>query len=319
MVDLLTDVLQAVRVDAAKCGWLEGSDCWETEVEDRESATLYAVTVGGCVLEVTGSSQVDLKCGDLVLVPHGNAHRLKRGTGALAIPLREAWSPATDGSLAALRGTNTPLRLACVELSFEDRRHNPMLSALPAVVRLPRDPEVPLRWLEPVLQFMMCEATADLLGASSVLCRLGEVLFIQMVRAHLQRLESVPRDAADCPGWLAAISEPQIGSALGLIHESPAEAWTVAGLAARVGMSRSAFAARFAQLVGEPPLHYVTRWRMQKAAAMLRGSTSTLSDIASRIGYESEAAFSKAFKRWSGIAPGAYRRAARTQGIASAA
>jgi AraC-like DNA-binding protein len=120
-------------------------------------------------------------------------------------------------------------------------------------------------------------------------------------------------------GWLGALGDVQIGSALGFIHQSPELGWTVQSLAAKVAMSRSAFASRFARLVGEPPLAYVTRWRMQKAAGLLRQSSATLADIAERVGYDSEAAFSKAFKRAVGTAPGAYRRAAKASNLAVAA
>jgi len=123
------------------------------------------------------------------------------------------------------------------------------------------------------------------------------------VRAHLAQ------SADGATGWLRAVVDPQIGGALGLMHEKPEERWTVEALASRAAMSRSAFAARFAHLVGEPPLTYLTRWRMQKATRLLRSEHASLGEVASRVGYETEAAFSKVFKRWTGVAPGTYRRA----------
>ncbi len=318
MVDLLTDVLQSVRVDAARCGFVDGAECWAADDAGCECAVVYAVLAGACSLQVGPGRATTLVTGDIALLVHGDAHRLSCGASATAVPIHLVWSPASASARTAVVPP-APLRLARIELSFEDKKQNPVVSALPTMVRLTNESGQTPRWFEPVLQLMICEAASDLPGSESILCRLGDVLMIQLVRGHLQRVESHPPSSAACPGWLAAISEPQIGSALGLIHESPAEPWTVAGLAARVGMSRSAFAARFAQLVGEPPLHYVTRWRMQKAATMLRASTSTLADIAARVGYESEAAFSKAFKRWAGVAPGAFRRASRHHSIASAA
>jgi len=196
---------------------------------------------------------------------------------------------------------------------FEDRRNNPLLSVLPNLIVLPGEMSRNVHWLEPTLKFIACEAASGRPGAQTVVSRLADVLFIQIVRGYLATL---PPGAS---GWLGALGDAQIGAALGLIHQSPELDWTVQSLAARVAMSRSAFASRFARLVGEPPLAYVTRWRMQKAAGLLRQSSATLADIAERVGYDSEAAFSKAFKRTVGSAPGAYRRAAKATIIAAAA
>jgi AraC-like DNA-binding protein len=139
-----------------------------------------------------------------------------------------------------------------------------------------------------------------------VIHRVLELLLIQLVRTHITTTQAASH------GWLRALSDAQIGGALGMIHETPAATFTVAGLAHAVGMSRSAFASQFTRLVGEPPLHYVARWRMLKAAQLLKDNKLTLAEIAASVGYESEAAFSKAFKRWSGQAPGCYRRDRRS-------
>ncbi|MDP9179956.1 MAG: helix-turn-helix transcriptional regulator [Gemmatimonadota bacterium] len=132
--------------------------------------------------------------------------------------------------------------------------------------------------------------------------RLADILVVQAVRAHLAQ------NGGGCKGWLRALVDPQIGQALSLIHQKPEADWTVESLASKVGMSRSAFAARFAQQVEEPPLTYLTRWRMQKASRLLETTPAGVAEIAKRVGYDAEAAFSKAFKRWIGVAPGAYRR-----------
>jgi AraC-like DNA-binding protein len=132
--------------------------------------------------------------------------------------------------------------------------------------------------------------------------RLTDILFIQIVRQWLET------QSAETQSWLGALRDPQIGKALGLIHQAPQDAWTVATLATAVAMSRSAFAARFAQLVGEPPLQYLTRWRMSQATRLLGDQQLGLVEIANRVGYESEVTFSKAFKRQLGVAPGTWRR-----------
>ena len=167
-------------------------------------------------------------------------------------------------------------------------------------------------WLETTLQYLASETASALPGAETVIGHLTDIIFIQAVRAYIS-------GAGECKKGLAkAITDPQIGQALSLIHNAPQEPWTVASLALRAGMSRAGFAARFRELVGEPPLQYLTRWRMHKAAGMLRAGPESLGEIAGRIGYEAEAAFSKAFKRWAGHAPGAYRHSSRLAATDSA-
>jgi transcriptional regulator GlxA family with amidase domain len=144
-------------------------------------------------------------------------------------------------------------------------------------------------------------------GFETIVSRLADILVVQAVRANLAQ-------SGGCKGWLRALIDPQIGRALSLIHEKPEDDWTVESLASKVGMSRSAFAARFAQLVEEPPLTYLTRWRMQKASRLLETSHAGVAEVAKRVGYDAEAAFSKAFKRWIGVAPGAYRRTSESRG-----
>jgi len=152
------------------------------------------------------------------------------------------------------------------------------------------------------LRFMAAEARELRPGGETVITRLADILVIQAIRSW------IARDPAAQTGWLGALRDQQIGRAIALVHRDPARNWTVASLAMAVGMSRSAFAARFSQLVGEPAVRYVTRWKMHAALMWLKEENAALSEIASRLGYESEAAFSRAFKRVVGISPGAARR-----------
>ncbi|MBC7544758.1 MAG: AraC family transcriptional regulator [Candidatus Sericytochromatia bacterium] len=176
---------------------------------------------------------------------------------------------------------------------------------MPPIIHIRAENGRAVPWLDQTLQFVACEATAGRPGASIVIAHLSHVFFIQIVRAYLA-------SAADGgAGWLRALADPLIKPALDLMHQQPEAAWTVAALADRVGLSRSTFSARFTDAVGEPPLQYLTRWRMQKAASFLRAGDRSVADVATRVGYEAEAAFSKAFKRQLGVAPGAYRRGER--------
>jgi AraC-like DNA-binding protein len=198
-------------------------------------------------------------------------------------------------------------------IEYDDRGGSAIFGILPPIIVLRGELVRSVPWLEPTLRTLACEAASGRPGALTVVNRLAEVVLVQIVRGHLASVDS------DTDGFLAALADRQIGAALSLIHQSPNLAWTVQELAARVAMSRSAFAARFTRLVGEPPLHYVARWRMQKARNLLRDGRATIGEVAEAVGYESEAAFSKAFKRAVGTAPGAYRRAKRPSGFPEAA
>ncbi len=314
--DVLTDVLETVRVGAACYGRVEAAAPWGFGVEaDEEDAKFHVVLSGECWLEVERQEPVHLRGGDLVALPHGHAHALRDVPSSPIRPLRELFTGSSGKCQASINvgGEGASATLVTGSFHFEDRRNNPLLSVLPPLIVLPGEMSHNVHWLEPTLKFIACEAASGRPGSQTVVSRLADVLFIQIVRGYLA---SLPPGAS---GWLGALGDAQIGSALGLIHQSPELDWTVQSLAARVAMSRSAFASRFARLVGEPPLAYVTRWRMQKAAGLLRQSSATLADIAERVGYDSEAAFSKAFKRAVGSAPGAYRRAAKASVIPAAA
>ncbi len=157
-------------------------------------------------------------------------------------------------------------------------------------------------WFETTLHFISSEAAVRGPGAETVITRLSDILFIQAVRAHARTVSD------EQPNWFAAAADARIGEAIANIHRTPQSPWTVEQLASLAGMSRSAFANRFTTLVGEPPLRYLSRWRMHKAIEMIRENRLATAEIASLVGYESEAAFSKAFKKWHGRGPGAYRR-----------
>jgi AraC-like DNA-binding protein len=159
-----------------------------------------------------------------------------------------------------------------------------------------------MEWIQSTLRFMATEARQVRPGGEAVITRLADILVIQAIRSW------IAQDPAAQTGWLGALQDRQIGHAISLIHRDPARAWTLASLAAEVAMSRSAFAARFTELVGEPAMHYLARWRMHVALTWLREEEAPLGDLALRLGYQSEAAFSRAFKRFIGVSPGAARR-----------
>jgi AraC-like DNA-binding protein len=312
-MDVLTDVLQTVRARAACSGRLEASAPWGLALHEGEDARFHVVLEGRLWLRMGDGELMQLERGDLVAIPHGDAHELIDSPVSPTRPFADVLRERRERGVVRFGGGGAGASFWSGRIEFEDRRSNPLLSVLPRVMLLRGELARSVHWLEPTLAILSCESASDRPGAQTVVSRLADVIFIQIVRGHLATL------GREGTGWLAALADAQVGAALALVHQSPEQNWTVQELAQRVAMSRSAFAARFTRMVGEPPLHYVTRWRMQKAASLLRDGQATIAQIAEAVGYDSEAAFSKAFKRALGTAPGAYRRAARPRSYLDAA
>jgi AraC-like DNA-binding protein len=309
-MDVLTDALEAIHLKSMIHGRLELTAPWGFRVDFGHSG-FYVVTRGTCWLEVDGVGEpVQLASGDFVLLPHGQSHVLRDNRRTRAVSAREVFTKCPEstpgcqpGGIRRYGGGGALTTMVGGCFVFEDGGKNPLVASLPPVVHVKGDGGRAVQWLEASLQFVASEMASGQPGAETVVSRLADILFVQAVRAHMAQ------SADDAGGWLRAVVDPQVGAALSLMHEKPEAEWTVEALATRVAMSRSAFAARFAHLVGEPPLTYLTRWRMQKATRLLRVGHASIGEVAFRVGYEAEAAFSKAFKRWTGMAPGAYRRA----------
>jgi AraC-like DNA-binding protein len=302
-VDILAEILDTVHMQAARA---------EVLLIDRELKGQDIQTGGVVVFVVRAGRLVGDFGGELVEIGQGDAVALLRAGQPFHLDL--GGSPRRSGigllhSTAEVDAIVTPateasvLRCTCV---FADPEKDPLLGALPRVVHVSRQQWVDAQWLEPIVAWIEREATTTSPGANLVVNRLIELLWVQMVRTHIATTPVATQ------GWLRALSDAQISGALCLIHGQPAAPFTVAGLAQAVGMSRSALASQFARLVGEPPLHYVARWRMPNAAQLLKEDKQAPAEGATAVGYESEAAFSKAFRRWSGQAPGSFRRNRRS-------
>ncbi len=239
-----------------------------------------------------------------MVLPHGRGHQLADSQGRRAVPLERLLAGNRSGRCAVLHhgGGGPETLLICGAFRFRQRHGHPLLSLLPEAIHLRGDGGRAPEWLDATLKFLASEARSARPGRETLVSRLTDVLFVQVVRAWLAEQ---PQGRG---GWLGALRDPRIGAALAAMHEHPERPWTVGTLAALAGSSRSPFAGRFAALVGEPPLAYLTGWRMQVAARLLLSGRSSIGEVASRVGYASEPAFSKAFKRAMGVAPGAYRR-----------
>jgi len=266
----------------------------------------HIVAGGSCWLEAGREPSTQLAAGDFVVLPHEHKHVLKDEptTGATGLlDLVKASPPSPNGELSA-RGTGLTTRLVCGAMRIENARTNALLAALPPVIFVKASEDGGAPWLRLIVQHAIDELDSDRPGAEAVVSRLADILFIGAIRSCLR--ESL---ATAESGWLAAIRDQQIGRAIALLHSNPALPWTVDMLADQVALSRSALASKFTRLVGEPPLHYLTRVRLDAAARRLRETNDKLFVIAASAGYDSAAAFTRAFERYVGVSPGAYRRA----------
>ena len=307
-MDTLSYMLQTVRMRAALYASVRPRPPWGIGIPRLDAAAFHAVVSGRCWLRLDGEdSWLHLAPGDVVVLPHGHAHAFCDQPGS---PVRLLSHLSADpGSLQPpqapleLPGSGPQTTVLCGHLWFDDPAASPLVGMLPPLLHFRAGAGGrPATWLGPVIQFLALETHAQAPGSHATLARLSDVIVIQAIRAHIAQLP----DSGN--GWLRALADPQLGQALTLIHQQPETPWTVPALAARAGLSRSTFTARFAELTGEPPLRYLTRWRMHHAQRLLRTGHPTVAQVAARVGYQTEQAFSRAFTRWVGITPGAFSR-----------
>jgi AraC-like DNA-binding protein len=302
-MDVLTDVFRTLRLRGSLLFRCEQGAPWGLSSEDATYATFHIVVAGECWLRLFKPRRlIPLASGDLVLLPQGAAHTLS-----------DAPSTPTTPFLSAVRrqfrtvrggGPGQTTTFLCGAFQVEQQRH-PLMAVLPQFVHIRGVGGQPAPDLAAILRVLEEESRTPQLGREVMLQRLTDALLVQIIRVW------AAQQPPERSGWLGALADAQVGPALELIHAEPARAWSVAELAAAVGMSRSAFSARFTARVGQSPLHYLKRWRMQLAAALLRDDDTALQQIATQVGYESDAALSKAFRQEFGTAPGVYRQRVR--------
>lgn len=300
-MDPFDDLFATLQVRSALFARLEGRGAWGLAKTGGETARYGLVTRGRCLLEMQGQPRpVELVQGDCFLVPHGTPYVLRDDPLTPPVSCRTLLPHARTGHVELGAGSGEGATLLCGWFGFDAHALQPLAHLLPPLLHVRMDSSR-AEAIQGTMQLLALETLQPGMGSGLVVGRLAEVLLVQAVRAHVAQL---PEGES---GWVAALADARLGEALRAMHEDMARPWTVDALAAKAKLSRSAFAARFRQRVGRSPLDYLTRWRMVKAGQMLRRGGLSLGQVAAKVGYESEAAFSKAFKREMGAAPGAWR------------
>ncbi|MGE5128358.1 MAG: AraC family transcriptional regulator [Sphingomonadaceae bacterium] len=318
-MDPLSDVLKTVRLDGAVYLNADFTAPWCARTRfgmmaaaglpgaEGPAVFFHFVLEGRCRVRLEGEREtLDAGPGDMILLPHDDTHVLGSdlqlapldATGMVALP------PA--GEMIELRhgGGGEATRFVCGYLLCDRRMSRPLFDSLPRLLRIPVGDAPGAEWIADLLRVGVRETARSNPGSASMLAKLSELLFVEAMRRYAASLPVGQK------GWLAAMRDPQLGRALALMHAEPGRAWTVEDLAREVALSRSALGERFAELVGEPPMQYLTRWRLALAAQSLRAGGEPVGRIAERIGYDSEAAFNRAFKREFGAPPAKWRRSA---------
>lgn len=315
--DPLADVLASVRLTGSVFFRVQCAAPWVAEAPPSSAIAgkvmpgadhvieFHAIARGRCLAGIVGETPVALEAGDVICFPHGDPHVLSSAPGLRATVDLSAYARPADARLpfAVRYGTGpAEVELVCGFFGCDARPFNPLLASLPRVLRA-SDRDGPRKgWLSRFVEVAEAESRSPGLGGEGVLSRLSELMFVELVRRHVEGL------APDRAGWLAGLGDPHVGRALAALHASPGDPWSVEQLARRAGLARSSFAERFAALIGEPPMSYLARWRMQVAAGLLSTTHEGVAAIAVRVGYASEAAFNRAFKKVVGVPPARWRR-----------
>lgn len=312
-MDPLSDVLRAVKLNGAFFYLVEAAAPWSVSavaarelvprvLPEAEHLIAYHILLSGsCWGGLEGEQQVLMQPGDVLVFPHGDPHFMSSSEGRRVGDDREGTTPARyPGTVLLGPDAGRDTTFVCGFLGCDVRPYNPLLASLPRRVHVPG---IAGGWLSQFPQQVVAESRTGRVGGETVLTRMAELMFIEVVRRHVEQLS--PRQS----GWLAGLKDAVVGPALLQLHEHPERPWTLADLARTIATSRTVLAERFSSLVGVPPMTYLARWRLQLAAEQLSRGSAKVASIGARVGYESEAAFSRAFKRETGMSPAAWRRA----------
>ncbi len=304
-MDVLSEVLKVVKLQGAMYYNGEFSSPWSVCSPPSHAAAPYLAPGAGHVIiyhlltegrasaRLLDGERITLDAGDIVIFPHGDAHLIENGRPTEPVDIaKELARIVSQGlRLARLGGGGEVTRFVCGYMACEPGLSQVFLSGLPPLFKVSIRNDASGRWLENSIRFLVNEADASRAGREAVLAKLSEVLFVETLRAYIAQLP------AEQSGWLAGARDAEVGRTLALMHRDPAHPWTIASLAKEAGLSRSVLAERFRHHLNEPPMAYLTRWRLQLGAQRLASTSYSVAQIASEVGYESEAAFNRAFKR----------------------
>ena len=319
--DALSDVLKTVRLTGAVFFDVVAKAPWVAESPQRDLIlpkilpgaghliAYHVLTEGRCFANIIGQAPIPIEAGEVIVFTRCDPHILSSAPGMRTDPpTADSLDAATKSQLpfAITLGAEGPVsaKVVCGFLACDAQPFNPLLDNLPPVITARDSADDATPWLGQFIRLATAESADKRAGGESVLAKLSELMFIEVVRRHLA---AMPPEQA---GWLAGLRDPFVGKALALLHARPQHDWTIEELAKEVGLSRSVLAERFADLVGTPPMHYLAKWRMQIAAGLLNGGNANIATVAAEIGYASEAAFSRAFKKVVGMPPSDWRRRA---------
>lgn len=317
-MDALSDVLHVLRLSGALFLDAEFTAPWcvmsNSHLNPGQHTVFFHWLIEGrCQARLaTGGEIFDIAAGDLLMMPRDETHLMGSDLQLEPIDAQELVQPTTNGGMLRIEhgGGGETTRFVCGFLTCDKRLCRPVLESLPDMLRVQFGNDPTATWFKSLLQLGTEETQGRRAGSDTVLAKLSELLFVEAIRRYG---EAMP---ADRTGWLAGLRDRYVGKALALMHQTPEQTWTMDTLAGTIGLSRSALAQRFTDLVGQPPMQYLTRWRLTVAAQRLRNGHATLAGVAEQIGYDSEAAFNRAFKREFGMPPATWRK---MQGAASEA
>lgn len=321
-MDVLSEVLRGIRMEAALYYNAEFSAPWGFRApascalasylgpKPRHVIIFHLLTEGRADAEVENGERVGLSAGDIVVFPHGDPHIIKNGSPAQLINTEPVMGQmlSSELRLARIAGTGPKTCFVCGYMSCEPELGKVFLAGLPPIFKVNIRNDMAGQWIENSIKFSASEANRRP-GSEVVMAKVSEALFVETLRRYMAELSS------DQTGWLAGARDTVVGLALGHLHRDPARGWTIADLAQEVGVSRSVLADRFRYFLGEPPITYLSRWRLQLGAQLLRSTSRSVAQIAGEVGYESEPAFNRAFKREFGLPPARYRSGAKASPV----
>jgi AraC-like DNA-binding protein len=323
-MDVLSEVLKVVRLEGALFfnGEFSAPWCFDSSAEamaphltpgPEHLITYHFLTEGRAYARLREGQRVELAAGDIVIFPHGDVHTLGNGLTDKPVDGRAMLAYLDDGlKVARFGGGGEITRFVCGYMACEPRLCEIFLSGLPKILKVSVSDEPSGQWLQNSIRFSVDHANSGRAGSSLVLAKLSEVLLVETLRRYIS---SLPPDQT---GWMAGARDPVIGQALALLHKEPAHPWTIAELARRTGLSRTRLAERFRHFLGESPMAYLAQWRLKLGAEILRSTEDSVAEVADAVGYGSEAAFNRAFKREFDCPPAQFRRDYRDRRALSA-